>query len=409
MPVPRFNVSFPALHAGQQIVYDSPARFRVMVCGRRWRKSSLCLLTAIEQCMRGKLWWWVSPKFTTHGAVVWRMAKRLVHPLYPYGLKTNEVGHVMRFPGGGELYWRSTDDPDSLRSEGLDGVVLDEADFMPERAWTAALRPALTDKKGVALFATTPNREGGWLHRLFQRAQRGDDPEWAAWQFPSWSNPHLDPAEFESARKDMPEITFRREYGAEFVSAEGARVRRENIKRGTPPKGLQIAVGVDLAISQKQTADFTACVAVGREKSGKIWILGAERRRATFHEQMQMIDSFAKLHGASIVGVEQVAYQAAAVQELLRTTMLPVRGIKVDRDKVSRFAPLEARYEQGLVWHADTLPAAFDDEVLSFPVGQFDDQVDAAVHAYSLLAATPLGEVYRPKARRRGRAPRFRI
>ncbi len=87
------------------------------------------------------------------------------------------------------------------------------------------------------------------------------------------------------------------------------------------------------------------------------------------------------------IGVEVVQYQAAVVQELLRTTTLPVREVRPDRDKVTRFQPLEARYEQGLVRHTPDLDPAFERELLGFPVGEHDDQVDALSCAWTVLGA----------------------
>ena len=75
------------------------------------------------------------------------------------------------------------------------------------------------------------------------------------------------------------------------------------------------------------------------------------------------------------------------VQELLRTTALPVVGVRPDRDKLTRFAPLLTRYEQYRVRHDPArVPAWFRDELLAFPEGRNDDGVDAASLAWSLLA-----------------------
>jgi len=88
-----------------------------------------------------------------------------------------------------------------------------------------------------------------------------------------------------------------------------------------------------------------------------------------------------------MIGIEQVQYQAAVVQELLRRTKLPIRGIRPDRDKVTRFAPLESRYEQSQVMHCQGLPAYFEDELLSFPVGRHDDVVDALAYAWQVCGS----------------------
>jgi hypothetical protein len=43
-----------------------------------------------------------------------------------------------------------------LRGEGLDFAVMDEVAFMSEQVWLEAIRPALTDKQGKAMFISTP-------------------------------------------------------------------------------------------------------------------------------------------------------------------------------------------------------------------------------------------------------------
>ena len=72
------------------------------------------------------------------------------------GVGVSETHRRVTLPGGGVLQVRSADDPDSLRGEGLDFLVMDEAAYIKEDAWIEALRPALSDRKGSALFISTP-------------------------------------------------------------------------------------------------------------------------------------------------------------------------------------------------------------------------------------------------------------
>ena len=94
-----------------------------------------------------------------------------------------------------------------------------------------------------------------------------------------------------------------------------------------------------------------------------------------------------------MIAIESVQYQAAVIQELNRTTRWPLRGIHPDPDKLTRFLPLLARYEQRLVNHAPGLSGAFEDELLSFPVGAHDDAVDALAYAFAALGRATTGPV----------------
>ena len=93
---------------------------------------------------------------------------------------------------GGSIGVRSADNPDSLRGEGLDLAVLDECAFIQGRAWTEALRPSLSDRKGRALVSGTPAGRN-WFWRLWTKGQESGN-EWASWQFPTSDNPYIDPA-----------------------------------------------------------------------------------------------------------------------------------------------------------------------------------------------------------------------
>jgi hypothetical protein len=89
------------------------------------------------------------------------------------------------------------------------------------------------------------------------------------------------------------------------------------------------------------------------------------------------------------IGIEQVAYQAAAVQEALRRTMLPIVPDKItggDKDKVTRARLLEARAAAKKVVRPADAPwwAEFAQEALFFPAGAHDDQIDALAGAVKL-------------------------
>ena len=113
--------------------------------------------------------------------------------------------------------------------------------------------------------------------------------------------------------------------------------------------------------------------------SGTVYVREAERHRCGFNEVLNRIKAAAARWSPALIAIEQTQYQAAVVQELTRTTTLPVR---------TRFAPLLTRYEQRLVRHDPAkVPAWFRDELLAFPEGDHDDAVDAAAYAFATLAS----------------------
>jgi hypothetical protein len=241
-------VEAPALHPIQRDIARSRARFRVVVCGRRWGKTRLGVALCLEAACEGKRVWWVGPTYA-QSSIAWRLLRPMA--LCLPGVVVRESDRVLLFPGGGEIWAKSSDQPDNLRGEGVDFLVMDEADYQPEAVWTQVLRPALADRKGRALFISTPRQDGGWFHRLFLLGQSdiGRASGWQSWCHPSATNPFLDPAEVEAARQELGELEFRREFGAEFVATPDAVypsfARYTHVRPCPFQAGLKLWIGVD--------------------------------------------------------------------------------------------------------------------------------------------------------------------
>jgi predicted phage terminase large subunit-like protein len=81
-------------------------------------------------------------------------------------------------------------------------------------------------------------------------------------------------------------------------------------------------------------------------------------------------------------GVENKTFGLNLIQTLRRQG-LPIKPLKADTDKVSRARPMAARYEIGTAYHKTGAPwlSTFEDELIAFPNGEHDDQVDTASYA----------------------------
>lgn len=269
------TVTLPQLHSQQRLIWDDPARFQVVSAGRRFGKSRLASLRCVVAAMQGRRAWWVFPSYPM-AAVGWRMLKRLAVQIP--GVVMREVDRLIEFPSGGAVQIRSADNPDSLRGESLDELIMDEAAFMREEAWTEALRPTLSDRKGRAVFISTPKGRN-WFWRAWQLGQSGD-PEWKSWQFPTTSNPYIDPAEVEAARRNLPERIFAQEYLAEFIE-DGGGVFRRVMEAATaeqedvPDEHAEYLMGVDWG----KLDDFTVLA-----------VLNTTARRLVYLDRFNQID-----------------------------------------------------------------------------------------------------------------------
>lgn len=341
--------------------------------------------------------WWVAPKYGI-ATVIWRMLKDASINAW---VDKSEVNRRIDFPGGGSVTIKSADNPDTLRGDGLDGLVIDEAAFIDEEAVKSVL-PSLSDKQGWAWFISTPNGDN-WFHRLFLDAQKR--PHWAAWSGPT-TTATVPEVELNEARVTLGEWAYRREYLAQFDSLLGAFFRREWFRyfenggelyklNGNTYKASDLwrFATVDLAASLKQTADYTVVSTFGVTPTNQLLLLDCVRTRMEGPDQVPLIQASWGKWRHSWIAIESVGYQLALIQAAKRTG-LPIHEIKRDsKDKVARASFLQARLESGDVWFPQSASWMGDveTELLSFPEGAHDDIVDTLSDgaAQLLLARMP--------------------
>lgn len=381
------DIELRRLHPSQQKILDESKRFNVLCMGRRWGKSTLGQFLVSKNL--GSPIGWFAPTYK----LLDEAFRQIIRSYQPVIIGRNASSKRIQLVTGGSIDFWSLDNPDTVaRGRAYRLVVVDEAAMAPylEDAWQQSIRPTLTDLQGSAWFLSTP-KGLNFFHELWHRSHTDD--AWASWQLPTLDNPHISPEEIEAARLELPDIVFSQEYLAQFVTMEGGRVKKEWLRYGPPPPdGIERVMAVDLAISTKTGADYTAAAVISKMPDGSIYVHDVQRARLGFADVLQFIQTMAQKWRPRQIGIEQVQYQAAVVEELLRRTSLPVRGIKPDRDKLSRFQPLEARYQQGLIVHSRNLPREFEEELLSFPFGPHDDMVDSLAYAYSLVRHGTMSE-----------------
>jgi len=292
--------------------------------------------------------------------------------------------------GEGWVQFKTAEEPDSLRGESIDFVVVDEAAHTPQlqMIWELCLRPCLLDRKGAAWFISTPSGFN-YFNTLYHRSR--DNVHWHSFQYASECNPYLDKDELLDIIRDMPALVKRQEIDAEFVQLAGALFKRQNIKviEAVPPN-IRWVRSWDLAWTEKTTSDYTAGAKVGLAPDGTIIVADMVVGRMEWPEAVRCIANTARLDGPAVrQGIEVVGAQAGALQTLLRDPLLvsySFQPIEVHRDKLTRALPLVARSEQGkfAVVRGSWVPA-FIDQLCSFPESEYDDMVDATTGAWSLI------------------------
>ncbi len=247
-----------SLHEAQRIIFDSPARFKVVAAGRRFGKSYLaCILLLIEALkdshvgpsgrthdLSMKEVYYIAPTFEQGKKILWPLLKHLGRDVIE---STIENVAMATLKNGRRISIKGSDRPDTLRGVGLSFAVLDEYAFMKEEVWSTIIRPTLSDVEGGALFIGTPEGKNHF-YDLFTKAQVEGLPEYEAFAFRTIDNPTISNQEVAAAQRAMSSTLFRQEYEASFTEAGGTVFMAEwwKIEEQCPFEG-EYYIAVDLA------------------------------------------------------------------------------------------------------------------------------------------------------------------
>lgn len=152
-------------------------------------------------------------------------------------------------------------------------------------------------------------------------------------------------------------------------------------------KYLNSFISVDLAISQKATADCTAIVIIhvfGKKPEERRFYIDPHfvNKRMSHLETLDTITAMyqtlkANRHSDPRVLVEQVSYQTAVVEQLHDRGIL-ARGVKIHADKRARLQLASPLFEQGRVFFPrDRAVAEIIQQLVGFGVEKHDDLADA--------------------------------
>lgn len=154
-----------------------------------------------------------------------------------------------------------------------------------------------------------------------------------------------------------------------------------------PLKELDIYQGWDLAISAKETADYTVCTTVGVFDDNQIFVLDWYRDRIDFPTQVKMVEKLAQMWNPLEIGIESNVYQKALPQQLKETSMLPIKEVNRTKDKITRISSGFIHFENGKVLLPENHSELdnFINEYVYFPHGKHDDILDSIELAIQLV------------------------
>jgi hypothetical protein len=194
----------------------------VLALHRRAGKTELALMELLDHAVKCRadlgFYVYLAPFLKQAKAIAWARLKQKLDPFLRAGaIDVNEADLAVTFKHNkATIRLFGGDNPDALRGVRLDGVVIDEVANIRPEVWNDIIQPALSDRKGWALFIGTPAGIN-LFSELFYRAS--SLPDWYATRYTVHDTDALDPDEVARLERDMPETAFAREYLCDFSAA----------------------------------------------------------------------------------------------------------------------------------------------------------------------------------------------
>jgi hypothetical protein len=340
------------LHPKQLEIYRDPTRFKVVCAGRRTGKTHLAAILMFFNGLShpGGVGWAIAPSYS-QTMIFWRKIREIIPRQYIKQIKEGDKCIILK--NDYTIWMKSGDNADSLRGEGLDFAVLDEYATMKPSVWTEAIRPALGDKKGSALFIGTPKGKNGF----YELAKKGMSEEFTDYKYfhgTSFDNTFIDPQEFVDMAAEMPEIIYKQEILAEFIegggevfgSFEKQLLQPSEILEDHIPECFYVC-GLDIA----KTQDFTV-LRIMRMDTGRIVFTDRFNQRDWGYQIRRIKSNLLKYNNPTCyvdsTGVGDPIY------EKLRKEGLNVKGVVISsKSKPQLIENLSMLIEEGRYWMPD--------------------------------------------------------
>jgi hypothetical protein len=303
-------------------------RFAVVVAHRRFGKTVAALNHLIREAVLNEKetprYAYIAPTYGQAKRVAWDYLVKYTTPLGG----TNNISELRVDFWGRRIQLYGSDNPDSLRGQYFDGVIIDEVGDQNPKIWTDIVRPALTDRKGWCLFIGTPKGHNHFKE-LRDRAEKEDG--WGLLEFKASETGVVDDTELKAAKNEMGEDKYRQEFECSFDAAVEGSYFGQILNELEEKKHMQEIPREELSRT------FTAWD-LGMGDSTSIWVaqlVGTEVRLIDYYENHGVgLDHYVKwIKDNDYLKAEHILPHDVRVRELgtgkSRMEMLEESGLEV--------------------------------------------------------------------------------
>lgn len=199
-------------------------RFSVIVAHRRFGKTVGSVNHLIKKALmnrkyRAPNYAYVAPFLKQAKMIAWEYLKYYTAKIP--SRKVNESELFVEFPSyhedsrGARIYVIGADRPDGLRGTYWDGVIIDEYAQIKKELWGEVIRPALSDRRGWAVFIGTPKGQNQFYDMYLGAMKRED---WFACLYTVDETGIIPADELADMKREMTETEIRQELYCDFAA-----------------------------------------------------------------------------------------------------------------------------------------------------------------------------------------------
>lgn len=325
----------------QAFLHKELKRFNVLVCHRRFGKTIFTLNHLLAKALTNPL---RNPQYA-YFAPTYKQAKRIAwDPLKEYarhipGFKENKQELTIMIqrtwlpdPDTIKILLIGSEDPDTVRGVYLDGAVFDEFAQCDPIIWGEVARPALSDRKGWAIFIGTPKGKNHFEKRYNDACE---NPNWFTCIFKASQTGIIDDEELAEIRDEIEEEEYMQEMECSFNAAiRGAyfakklNIIEEKGQIGAYPydPGLPVDTFWDLGMDDSMSVWFRQ-----RDRSGFRYIEYFEDNGLSIPEMCKIIKEKEYSYGRHVVPWDANVKEMTSGQTRINTFRKHLKNVEMQK------------------------------------------------------------------------------
>ena len=243
-----------SLHQAQKKIAADRHRFRVVNCGRRFGKTVLACeeMIGVAIAKDGRRVVYYAPTREDAEDIMWSMLVDRCQSIAIYTNKSKLQIKLKTIDGGSSLItlygWEAVHERQKGRGLSNDFIVCDEVSMYRDFwvGWEEVLSPTLIDRKGSALFISTPK---GFNHFYDLYNMQEKNPDYKSFHFTSYDNPFIPKEELDRERLTKPDDVFAQEYLGDWRKVTGLVYkefnREQHVTMVQPTTVIDTVAGID--------------------------------------------------------------------------------------------------------------------------------------------------------------------